>query len=1355
MVEGNNRVMRRYSCLAGARLCVVMSLLLLLGGLLSAQTQTINPPRKWATTIGGVNFDYIADAVSDGQGGLYVTGYTNSPNFPTSLAGSPGLGYDVFVARFDSLGAVLWSTRYGGSGNDFGYAIARDGAGDLLVAGKLGGQGTFVTDSTYKGTGDDMLVLKLNGSGAFVAAMRYGGSGTDEAVGISTGSNNHIVVVGNSSSTNISTTSAIYNGTSGDAFALRLRSNLSRHWAFRYGGNSFDKANDVVIDPATGNVYIGGETGSSNFSQTITTYQGSGGAKGFVMRFDSLGARTWSQLYGGSGVERVYSLALPSNGGLLATGYTTSSDFPQTISGLGGAGQDAFLLHLNLDGTRDYARRLGGSLDDAGVDLATDAAGNIFMAGETRSPNFPSTNPAYRGSGSDQFLAKFGPMGDRVWSIPYGGLLDDFSGGSVTSSAASVYLAGHTQSTNFPQTITGTGGNTARGSVVRMRDCLGQDADFSFQHVCEFDTVHFTNLSVRGTSDTIAHRWWFGDGDSSDVVNPWHYYATPGSYAVMLRVTSPCGVDSFMTKTVNVYPAPRVDFGHSISCAMRGTAFMDSTVLDTVVGSFAASWVWAFGNGALSAQQNPTYTYPTTGNYAVHFTVTSNHGCVDSLVDTVRVHYRPYANFGVADVCLRDTAMFMDSTVIGGDSLATWAWDFGSMGATASVQNPSYVYTSPDTFAVQMIVTSNEGCADTIIKPIKVLPLPIVNFGMTAICWPDTVAYTDSSSIVGDLISGYEWHFGDGQMDTLQNTMHSYAASGDYDVVLWVFTASGCADSLLTPLNVHDKPTADFTAPDVCWPATSMFSDATALAGDSLVTWTWAFGDGGMDTVADPSHLYAVAGTYAVNLEVVSSFGCRDTVTKDVFVHPKPTAFFAPVNVCYPLPLNLVDGSTVTTGNITGWNWNFGDGSTGFLPITAHLYANAGSYLVTLVATTSEGCRDTIQDSIEVYPQPNANFAVDNACFGDTVFFTDSSSVSSGTLVQYAYTFGDGNGGNVADPAYVYGQGGTYVVSETVTSNHNCIDVAFGTVTVYELPNPDPVVVGYADICQGDTIVLQESQAFPQYEWETGETSNWISVQGRSDWVVLTVTDSNSCRNSDSVQVRFHNVPRPNAVVTPGPVVNSCSNDSLYVSAGGSYASYQWSDGSTDGIRYVGQSGPLSVLVFNGFGCADTSEVATITIVPAPAAPVISQSGSLLSVPTAASYQWYLNGLAIPNATAQTYNAVATGNYSVAITAANGCTAFSSTISLIVGATPAFFADFTIYPNPFSTEMHLAGNLKKGGVMEIRLMNAAGQVVLTESKTVSSGAFELAMETADLPAGYYICELRLGKEVMRRALVRQ
>ncbi|MEY3444607.1 MAG: Secretion system C-terminal sorting domain, partial [Bacteroidota bacterium] len=128
---------------------------------------------------------------------------------------------------------------------------------------------------------------------------------------------------------------------------------------------------------------------------------------------------------------------------------------------------------------------------------------------------------------------------------------------------------------------------------------------------------------------------------------------------------------------------------------------------------------------------------------------------------------------------------------------------------------------------------------------------------------------------------------------------------------------------------------------------------------------------------------------------------------------------------------------------------------------------------------------------------------------------------------------------------------------------------------------------------------------------------------------------------------------------------------------------------------------------------------------------------------------------AIPNATGQVHIATATGSYVVEVTNAAGCSEFSNAVSMLVGTGNVFISDFRVYPNPIQDETHLAGNLKKGGMLEMRLHNATGQLVLQETVSVSAGAFEHTFNTADLPSGYYLCEILLGQERIVKALVKQ
>ena len=789
----------------GGHYCLWVLIWTILAGS-AIQAQVLNPPREWATAYGGANFDFISDGVLDANQNLYVVGYTNSPAIPTTFSTYAGSAYDVFVAKFDSLGQMIWAGRYGGNADDFGYAIALDANNDLLVSGRTGAAAGFYTDTTLASFGNDILVMKLDTSGVVQWANQYGGAADDEARGIAAGPNGEVLVVGSSESPDLPVTSMTYDGNGRDAFVMRLHTNGSRDWVQRYGGISFETAFDVEVD-GDGEVFVCGETGSFDFPDDILTWQGSGTTKGFLVAFDSTGARTWAQRYGGSNVERALGLTLDPMGNVLVTGYTTSSDFPTSHPAPSGAGLDAFLLSFDQSGTRNYATRFGGSLDDLGQDLVTDATGNIFIKGETQSADFPTGNPTFLGAGSDLFLAKFGGDGKYNWALPYGGSLNDFAGGLQVSGNNRIYLAGHTQSADFPLTDPGTGSNTARGALIKFKDCLGQQADFTFGNVCDQDTVHFVNAAALGTNDTLAYRWWFGDGDSTDLVSPNHVYAAPGAYDVTLRVTSPCGIDSFVTKQVEVYPNPVASLDWTLPCAVDPTYFGDSTVQDTVLGSFLTNWTWDFGTGAGDSTQHPAYVFANPGNYTVSLAVTNNHGCGDSISEAITVHPKPVANFGLQDHCFEDTLFLTDSTGLSAGMLSHWSWDLGD-GSMDSLQDPNYVYAAADTYQVTLVVVSDSGCTDTISKEVKALPRPVANFGATEVCWPDSVTFSDSTTIVGDVVTTWNYDFDDGTTDSLPNLQHFYAASGTYDVQLTATSASGCVDSIEIPVKVHDKPNA-------------------------------------------------------------------------------------------------------------------------------------------------------------------------------------------------------------------------------------------------------------------------------------------------------------------------------------------------------------------------------------------------------------------------------------------------------------------------------------------------------------------------------------------------------------------
>jgi hypothetical protein len=401
---------------------------------------------------------------------------------------------DVFVTKLNSNGsALIYSTYLGGSGNEpiFGASIAVDSAGNAYVTGTTDSANFPVTPGAYQSklTGiENVFVTKLNKNGSNLIYSTYlGGSGQDDTdfySSIAVDSSGNAYVTGFTSSSDYPITPSAFqtsnHGGFYDAFVTKLNSSGSALIYSTYLGGTADEGGLGIALDGDGRAIVTGYTHSPDFPTTPNAAQPTigGGYDAFVTKLNASGtALVYSTFLGGTLDDAGGSIATDWCGNAYVTGSTNSPNFPTSPNAFQktpGGGFDAFVTKLNASGSAlAYSTYLGGLADEQGDSIAVDSAGQAYVAGFTNSPNFRVTADAFQpmNNGSyDAFVTKFNSAGSAlVYSTYLGGAVDDFGNGIALSRSRKVFVSGSTDSADFPTTSgafdTSYNGGTSTGDA--------------------------------------------------------------------------------------------------------------------------------------------------------------------------------------------------------------------------------------------------------------------------------------------------------------------------------------------------------------------------------------------------------------------------------------------------------------------------------------------------------------------------------------------------------------------------------------------------------------------------------------------------------------------------------------------------------------------------------------------------------------------------------------------------------------------------------------------------------------------------------------------------------------------------
>ncbi len=427
----------------------------------------IDPGIVFSTLLGGNTTDNAYSIALDANNDVYVTGNTLSSDFPTLNGFDRTINgnFDAFVTKIRSDGSgIIYSTFLGGSAGDSGFGIAVDSKGSAYVTGQTQSD-NFPTinsfDNIFNGS-DDAFVTKLSADGGGIVYSTFlGGSGADIGWGIAVDADGNAYVTGQTGSSNFPTPNGFdttYNGGLEDAFVTKINEDGSAIVFSTYlGGSEADFGYDIALDENR-NVYVTGRTQSANFP-TLNgfdpTYNGEGDAFVTKIRADGSGI-VYSTFLGGAGDDGAEAIAVDANGNAYVTGITHSTDFP-VVNGfdttLNGP-TDAFVTKISAAGNEIvYSSYLGGSSDDFGRGIAVDVIGNAYVAGYTSSSDFPTPNgfdPTFNGE-IDSFVTKISPDGSGIiYSTYLGGSEDDLARDLAINLIGNAYVTGQTFSPNFP-----------------------------------------------------------------------------------------------------------------------------------------------------------------------------------------------------------------------------------------------------------------------------------------------------------------------------------------------------------------------------------------------------------------------------------------------------------------------------------------------------------------------------------------------------------------------------------------------------------------------------------------------------------------------------------------------------------------------------------------------------------------------------------------------------------------------------------------------------------------------------------------------------------------------------------------
>lgn len=586
-------------------------------------------------------------------------------------------------------------------------------------------------------------------------------------------------------------------------------------------------------------------------------------------------------------------------------------------------------------------------------------------------------------------------------------------------------------------------------------------------------------INITGSFANAAGVNWTGNGTGS-ITNPGStnttYNPSPGdlvadSVTMVLTTAGAFFGCPNVTDTLKLYfvNAPTINAGSNTTvCANNAVINLNGLVSGATTGG-----LWTTNGSGVFTPNDTTLTGSTyspsstdTAQGVVIIKLTSvNNGLCNAVSDsiTITIIDAPTVDITTNDtLCGNVPTINLVSNVTSGFPV-DWNTSGSGSFANQAAANTTYNISPLDTAAgqVDLILTTVPGLCNSVTDTLHlVLAEPPYAFaGLDqAFCSNEVI---NLSGVVSGVTNVGAWT-STGTGTFIPNPFQLQATyipslldvGSTIDLILTSTNNQGCnpAQDILQA-TFKPVPATDFNATEICLGQATTFTDAsTPSSGTTMASWNWSFGDLTTSIAQNPIHTYAGAGTFTVTMIGQASNGCNDTVTKTVNVNVLPIAAFTNDIVCQGNITQFHNESIITQGNITNWQYDFGDlTAPSNLQDPTHVFIGTGFYPVTLVVTSDKGCTSSIVQNINVLIKPDAffSFSANPGLAGENITFND---VSTGGPVSWYWDFGDSTAANTQNPGHIYAGGGYYDVTLTVADANGCTDSTTRELLIALLP---------------------------------------------------------------------------------------------------------------------------------------------------------------------------------------------------------------------------------------------------------------------------------------------------------------